>query len=208
MTYTHCLPRAKTFLEHPHIHTCFLSPAESALQHSLCGSTGRQSSMSAFPIEENLSIGSHCSAWYEAVSPGFCLCDWSRRKQSFLRNAFTKQHTGSKEDSSYKQSLSIMKQGGLHKLCEKCLYLECFRLHHWCWVLYFVWTEITTAVPVIVSTNGPKTMVTVTVESAVWITTVTVPPVIAETGTCSLDPLLHSHPSTFDSTPWVDITSC
>lgn len=30
VTYTHGPLRAKTFLEHPHIHTCFLSPAESA----------------------------------------------------------------------------------------------------------------------------------------------------------------------------------
>ncbi|XP_065822660.1 cysteine-rich motor neuron 1 protein isoform X2 [Labrus bergylta] len=41
--------------------------------------------------------------------------------------------------------------------------------------------EITTTLPVMVSTNAPKTTVTVTAESAAWITTVTVPPIIAET---------------------------
>ncbi|KAL7380595.1 hypothetical protein ABVT39_020420 [Epinephelus coioides] len=41
--------------------------------------------------------------------------------------------------------------------------------------------EITTSVPVMVSTNAPKTTATITVESAVWITTVTVPPIIADT---------------------------
>lgn len=41
-----------------------------------------------------------------------------------------------------------------------------------------------------VSTNAPKTTASVTVESATWITTVTVPPIIAETGTCSLN---HPH---------------
>uniref|UniRef100_A0A3Q3GV00 Cysteine rich transmembrane BMP regulator 1 n=1 Tax=Labrus bergylta TaxID=56723 RepID=A0A3Q3GV00_9LABR len=41
--------------------------------------------------------------------------------------------------------------------------------------------EITTTLPVMVSTNAPKTIVTVTAESAAWITTVTVPPIIAET---------------------------
>ncbi|KAM6968422.1 cysteine-rich motor neuron 1 protein isoform 2-T3 [Tautogolabrus adspersus] len=41
--------------------------------------------------------------------------------------------------------------------------------------------EITTTLPVMVSTNAPKTTVTVTVESTAWITTVTVPPIIAET---------------------------
>uniref|UniRef100_A0A3P8RM14 Cysteine rich transmembrane BMP regulator 1 (Chordin like) n=1 Tax=Amphiprion percula TaxID=161767 RepID=A0A3P8RM14_AMPPE len=41
--------------------------------------------------------------------------------------------------------------------------------------------DVTTSVPVMVSTNAPKTTVTTTVESALWITTVTVPPIIAET---------------------------
>ncbi|XP_078134428.1 cysteine-rich motor neuron 1 protein isoform X2 [Sander vitreus] len=41
--------------------------------------------------------------------------------------------------------------------------------------------EITTSVPVMVSTDASKTMVPITVESAVWMTTVTVPPIIAET---------------------------
>ncbi|XP_035465623.1 cysteine-rich motor neuron 1 protein isoform X2 [Scophthalmus maximus] len=41
--------------------------------------------------------------------------------------------------------------------------------------------EITTSVPVMVSTSARKTTPTVTVESAVWITTVTVPPIIADT---------------------------
>ncbi|XP_074517766.1 cysteine-rich motor neuron 1 protein isoform X2 [Sebastes fasciatus] len=41
--------------------------------------------------------------------------------------------------------------------------------------------EITTSMPVIVATNAPKKTATVTVESALWITTVTVPPVIADT---------------------------
>ncbi|XP_039993117.1 cysteine-rich motor neuron 1 protein isoform X3 [Xiphias gladius] len=41
--------------------------------------------------------------------------------------------------------------------------------------------EITTSVPVMVSTNAPKTTVTATVESAVWLTTVTIPPIIADT---------------------------
>ncbi|XP_060919599.1 cysteine-rich motor neuron 1 protein isoform X3 [Labrus mixtus] len=41
--------------------------------------------------------------------------------------------------------------------------------------------EITTTLPVMVSTNAPKTTVTVTAESAAWLTTVTVPPIIAET---------------------------
>ncbi|XP_034713414.1 cysteine-rich motor neuron 1 protein [Etheostoma cragini] len=46
--------------------------------------------------------------------------------------------------------------------------------------------EITTSVPVIVSTNAPKTMVPITVESALGMTTVTVPPIIAETDEPSL----------------------
>ncbi|XP_005453359.1 cysteine-rich motor neuron 1 protein isoform X3 [Oreochromis niloticus] len=41
--------------------------------------------------------------------------------------------------------------------------------------------EMTTSVPVIVSTSGPKARVTTTAESAVWLTTVTVPPIIAVT---------------------------
>ncbi|XP_054861851.1 cysteine-rich motor neuron 1 protein isoform X2 [Amphiprion ocellaris] len=41
--------------------------------------------------------------------------------------------------------------------------------------------DVTTSVPVMVSTNAPKTTVTTTVESALWITTVTVPSIIAET---------------------------
>ncbi|KAI3367822.1 hypothetical protein L3Q82_026652 [Scortum barcoo] len=41
--------------------------------------------------------------------------------------------------------------------------------------------EVTTSVPVTVSTNAPKTAVTVTAESAAWLTTVTVPPIIADT---------------------------
>ncbi|KAM7375695.1 hypothetical protein PAMP_005480 [Pampus punctatissimus] len=41
--------------------------------------------------------------------------------------------------------------------------------------------EMTTLVPVMVSTNAPKSTVTTTVESAAWITTVTVPPLIADT---------------------------
>ncbi|XP_042244625.1 cysteine-rich motor neuron 1 protein isoform X2 [Thunnus maccoyii] len=41
--------------------------------------------------------------------------------------------------------------------------------------------EMTTSVPVMVSTNAPKTTVTTTVETAVWITTVTIPPIIADT---------------------------
>ncbi|XP_010775417.1 cysteine-rich motor neuron 1 protein isoform X3 [Notothenia coriiceps] len=41
--------------------------------------------------------------------------------------------------------------------------------------------EATTSVPVMLSTNGPKTTTPTTVESRVWITTVTVPPIIAYT---------------------------
>lgn len=41
--------------------------------------------------------------------------------------------------------------------------------------------EMTTSVPVMVSTNAPKTTVTTTAETAVWITTVTIPPIIADT---------------------------
>uniref|UniRef100_A0A3Q2VQU4 Cysteine rich transmembrane BMP regulator 1 n=1 Tax=Haplochromis burtoni TaxID=8153 RepID=A0A3Q2VQU4_HAPBU len=41
--------------------------------------------------------------------------------------------------------------------------------------------EMTTSVPVIVSTSRPKARVTTTAESAVWLTTVTVPPIIAVT---------------------------
>ncbi|KAF3844745.1 hypothetical protein F7725_007908 [Dissostichus mawsoni] len=41
--------------------------------------------------------------------------------------------------------------------------------------------EATTSVPVMLSTNGPKTTTPTTVESRVWITTVTVPPIIAFT---------------------------
>ncbi|XP_047466539.1 cysteine-rich motor neuron 1 protein isoform X3 [Mugil cephalus] len=41
--------------------------------------------------------------------------------------------------------------------------------------------EVTTAVPVMVSTNASKATVTTTVESAAWITTVTVPPIVADT---------------------------
>lgn len=44
--------RSENIPEHPHIHTCFLSPVE--LAHS---GTEKQSSLSAFPIEENLSLG-------------------------------------------------------------------------------------------------------------------------------------------------------
>ncbi|XP_033967681.1 cysteine-rich motor neuron 1 protein isoform X3 [Pseudochaenichthys georgianus] len=41
--------------------------------------------------------------------------------------------------------------------------------------------EATTSVPVMLSTNGPKTTTPTTVESRVWITTATVPPIIAYT---------------------------
>ncbi|XP_034078429.1 cysteine-rich motor neuron 1 protein isoform X2 [Gymnodraco acuticeps] len=41
--------------------------------------------------------------------------------------------------------------------------------------------EATTSVPVMLSTNSPKTTTPTTVESRVWITTVTVPPIIAYT---------------------------
>ncbi|XP_033987080.1 cysteine-rich motor neuron 1 protein isoform X4 [Trematomus bernacchii] len=41
--------------------------------------------------------------------------------------------------------------------------------------------EATTSVPVMLSTNGPKTTTPTTMESRVWITTVTVPPIIAYT---------------------------
>lgn len=41
---------------------------------------------------------------------------------------------------------------------------------------------MTTSVPVIVSTGDPKATVTVSVESAAWVTTVTVPPIVAITG--------------------------
>ncbi|XP_006786078.1 cysteine-rich motor neuron 1 protein-like isoform X1 [Neolamprologus brichardi] len=41
--------------------------------------------------------------------------------------------------------------------------------------------EMTTSVPVIVSTSRPKARVTTTAESALWLTTVTVPPIIAVT---------------------------
>lgn len=54
-------------------------------------------------------------------------------------------------------------------------------------IVSIVWTEITTSLPVIVWTSGSGTTATATVESAVWLTTVTVPPMIAETGTCFLN---------------------
>lgn len=54
---------------------------------------------------------------------------------------------------------------------------------------------MTTSVPVMVSTNAPKTTVTVTVGSAAWITTVTVPAIIADTGMRSLNPSKHSQES-------------
>lgn len=40
----------------------------------------------------------------------------------------------------------------------------------------------TTSVPMMVSTKDPKTRVTTTVDNTVWITTATVPPIIAATG--------------------------
>lgn len=46
-------------------------------------------------------------------------------------------------------------------------------------------TEMTTSVPVMLSTNAAKTTIKVTVENAVRITTVTVPPVDVFTGSCS-----------------------
>lgn len=41
---------------------------------------------------------------------------------------------------------------------------------------------MTTSVPVIVSTGGPKATVTISVESSAWVTTVTVPPIVPNTG--------------------------
>lgn len=55
------LSKLQTFPGHPHIHTCFLSPAGFACNVFACSSTGRQSSPSAFPIEENPSIALYCS---------------------------------------------------------------------------------------------------------------------------------------------------
>lgn len=46
-----------------------------------------------------------------------------------------------------------------------------------------------------VSTNAPKTTITVTVGSAAWITTATVPAIIADTGMRSLNPSKHSQES-------------
>lgn len=43
-------------------------------------------------------------------------------------------------------------------------------------------TEMTTSVPVLVSTDGPKVTVTVSVASTAGVTTVTVPPIVAVTG--------------------------
>lgn len=53
-----------------------------------------------------------------------------------------------------------------------------------------VLTEITTSVPVMVSTDAPKTTVTVSVKNAEWITTVTVPPIVADTG--AINPTTHA----------------
>lgn len=41
---------------------------------------------------------------------------------------------------------------------------------------------MTTSVPVIVSTGGPKATVAISVESSAWVTTVTVPPIVPNTG--------------------------
>lgn len=43
-------------------------------------------------------------------------------------------------------------------------------------------TELTTAVPATPSTGAPKTTVVVTVKSVSWVTTVTVPTIIADRG--------------------------
>uniref|UniRef100_A0A8C6PPA7 Cysteine rich transmembrane BMP regulator 1 (Chordin like) n=1 Tax=Nothobranchius furzeri TaxID=105023 RepID=A0A8C6PPA7_NOTFU len=70
----HCLGdplRAQTFLEHPHIHTCFLLPAGLACSAFACSSTGRQSSLSAFPLEENPSKVLYCLFWHVAVVSDF-----------------------------------------------------------------------------------------------------------------------------------------
>lgn len=58
-----------------------------------------------------------------------------------------------------------------------------------------VLTEITTSVPVMVSTDAPKTTVTVSVKNAEWITTVTVPPIVADTG--KINPSTHTQVFTF-----------
>lgn len=100
--------------------------------------------------------------------------------------------SGTADDSSCKHRLS-MRQQGVYSLSRSWTYLSgMFRVTSVIVVivLIVVWTEITTSVPVIVSTSGPRTTVTTTVESAAWLTTVTVPPMIAETGTCFLN---HHH---------------
>lgn len=195
--------RAKTFLEHPHIHTCFLSPAALA-GTARCGGTGRQSSVSAFPIEENLSIGSHCSRWYVGVSPRLCFC-YLPKGGGGEQVVFFSHYTlkGVVVEGGFpKQSLSSDIPETLHNnsVMLTMFWVACILTARLVTENVHVLTEITTSAPVMVSTDAPKMTVTVSVKNAEWITTITVPPIIAETG--EINPATHNSDVSLLSWRW------
>lgn len=111
VTCTHGPLRAKTFLEHPHIHTCFLSPAESAgttlslwrhrkaeLHVSFSYRGNPQHRLPLFTLI--------CSRFTRSL---FLLFALGGKARVFLRYALKRGAV--EEDSSYKHSLSTEMPG-------------------------------------------------------------------------------------------------